>query len=249
MKDIYTDSTLDFRNFILSMVQGKEIYVSDIAGALSNYANLFFCRSKGTVVSFLTCEGPAYGKKVTQGQFLDALASFKPAPSEIKFDCNIFGYNPVLKDGKITIGCQEFEVESIKEFAARYKKWKESPAKVEIADCYTDSSAALRAYVKEICPRGIDNCIYGPFDTYKYCSVLHGVLTGDDNKRGSNYLTPGQFIDRILSAKPVRENVKISRLGAGTGIITENGVETVHGTISHGIVDSFLAEFNEKVKL
>ncbi len=243
MKHIYTELGPAFSKLIKEIANQKGVKFA--VGGGDNFVSLD--KDFIAFVFYESCLEAQDGNRVTQGQFLDALTSYSPPPKEITFDCKILGHTPILKKDSVKIGCQDFSFESINSFKKEYEAGMNTlPI---IADCWTESSTGLRAYVKSICPK--DNCcIYTVGESFPFCVVYGNKVQGSSGKRG-DYLTPGQFIDRILAAK-VKTDFDIlihNSLNHCTFTVTREIVDGKDwGTMTHEEVAAFLKEYSEKVK-
>ncbi len=182
-------------------------------------------------------------KDVSNGEFIDALDALPEIKKEKTLSFKVLGHYPIVGEN-VKIGCQTFELESCKKFAAEYKEWKSSPADWNSHEFYTDSSTELRQFIFSLRP---DLCCYSKTDfeaPFKYfifdLDYINGPLGGNPRTNGV-YLTTGQFIDRVINLKKERKQ-KMIQLGNIKVCLSESGGMTVYGLIPHETIEKLIKE-------
>ena len=244
MKNIWTTYSPAFGDLIATIAKEKKIRI------WGDYKQNICWEGQSGGPEYYTvgfCRVTPLGDKVTQGQFLDALMAYQPAPVEIKFNCNILGHHPILKDGKVTIGCQSFGAESINSFKEQYEDGMNSEP--SIADCWTESSPELREYVGKIAqkylPWGLSKANHWNFIRSRSNTI--GGFDHDNDKVG-DHLTPGQFIDRILAAKKPNFRIMVSSVPAHFDVSEKEVDAKSWGKIPHADIMAFFEEYGGLTK-
>lgn len=249
MKDFYCESSKEFAEFVNKLLVGRT-KDSKIDKAIYEYTKFSVFRvGLGSIWHFADTRD--FGaEKVTQGEFLDRILNLPLPKKEIKFDCKILTYTPILKNEKVEIGCQTFDLKELMEFWKAYEKWLTEAPVINTKPFYTDSSTELRAYVKAFYN---NNTMGNPKDAYDLlvCNK-HGEVTGDssskprDEVRGEK-VTNGQFIDRIQSLKAIKKGIKIPLRDSWSAEVTEGFVNVAGYSVKHEEIEKFFVEL-EKVK-
>lgn len=232
-ENIQTEVTPAFAAFIQSHPKARiraEYEGNDTIVAL-------YCESKR--INFLKRD---HGyKKVTQGEFIDALNALQDAPKEVTLDFQVVGHYPIVGEN-VKIGCQTFELENLKKFAAEYKTWTEQQGGFDCEDFYTDSSTELRQFIYSLRP---DLCCYREYDfkshypCLSFSSWSNEPIGGNSSSCSGEKLTVGQFIDKVANLKKERPQTKIN-LGGIEVSVSEKGGMTVYGLISHETIEKLI---------
>ncbi len=243
MKYFCCDSTLEFAEFVNKLAVGK----LKIDKIINEYTKFSVFRV-GNIWHLGTRDFSA--NKVTQGEFLDQILNLPVLKKEIKLDCKILTYTPILKNEKVEIGCKTFNLKELMEFKEVYKKWLDQTPVIDTRPFHTDSSEELRGYVKAFYK---DNHIGSPNDPYDFlCCPQDGNVSGDMNfksrkeARGEK-VTNGQFIDRLQSLKAEKKSIKISLKDSGSAEVSKDFVNVAGYSVKHEEINKFFVEL-EKVQ-
>jgi len=235
-ENIQTEVTPAFAAFIQSHPKAK---IKSEYSARTLVAVLYL-KEKSNSINFLSSDN--YGhKKVTQGEFIDALNFLPDEPKEVTLDFQVVGHYPIIGEN-VKIGCQTFELEDLKKFAAEYKTWTEQQGGFNCEDFYTESSTELRQFVYSLRP---DLCCYREEDfssSYRclsFSSWSNEPIGGNPLSFHGEKLTVGQFIDKVANLKKERPPTKI-QLGGIEVSVSEKGGMTVYGLISHETIEKLI---------
>ncbi len=195
----------------------------------------------GTNINFLSSD---FGyKQVSNGEFIDALDALPEIKKEKTLSFEVLGHYPIVGEN-VKIGCQTFELESCKKFAAEYEEWKSGPADWNTVSRFsTESSISLRKFIYSLRP---ELCCFPHWEVETNCypflvfSLTSEPIGGDHYAKGEK-LTTGQFIDKVINLKKERKFKKI-RLGGIEVCLSEEGGMTVYGLIPHEMIEKLIKE-------
>jgi hypothetical protein len=182
-------------------------------------------------------------KNVSNGEFIDALDALPEIKKEKTLSFEVLGHYPIVGEN-VKIGCQTFELESCKKFAAEYEEWKSGPANWNEKSFYTDSSDELRALVLSLRP---DLCSYRSSRSTLYPKLVFDDSYFESTPIGGNYhgcghkISIGQFIDKVMNLKKERKQKMINIRNIEVSL-SESGGMTVYGLIPHEIIEKLIKE-------